>query len=547
MLAELAIDDLVLIVEARLQFGAGLNVITGETGAGKSLLAQAIGLLMGQRASDDLVRTGAERALVQALFEDDEGSVAVAREVPLGGRSRARVDGLLSSASVIESILAQRVAFYGQLEHTRLLQLGEQLRFFDALAGAAVTAAGDDYRRAYGAAQTANSAAAEVAGDEHQRQRDLDQLRFEVAEIEAAALQPGEDESLADERRRLRSAERLLERVGGAFALLGGEGDEPTGVSAVRSAERLLAEAADLDPRLLAHAERLGKLHGELDDSAQQLRDYLEQLDLDAARRDQIEQRWDQLRGLMRKYGESADAVLAYGAEAAARLLRLEAATGDATALAAAADEARAAALGAAKRLHEARVAAAADVAALVTEELRRLAMPEARFVVDVVARGAEWPALSTRGGDEVEFSFSANPGVPLRPLRDVASGGELARIMLALRSIVPLGDEVETLIFDEIDQGIGGFTASAVGERLAQLAGQRQVLCITHLPQVAAFAERHFAIAKAASGGETETSVREVAGEARLAELCRMLGADLDDRGAREHAEALLARAAAR
>ena len=547
MLAELSIDDLVLIAAARLEFSPGLNVITGETGAGKSLLAQAIGLLMGQKGGDELVRPGAERALVQALFENGDDALAVARELPRGGRSRARMDGLLSSAAAVEDALRRRLAFYGQLEHTRLLQLERQLDLLDAAVADEVEPLKSAYVGAYALARALTRELDDLRGAGRDRERELDMLRYQVAEIEAAEVEPGEDERLAIDRERARHAGKLLERTGGALALVAGE-SEAAALDGVRVAQRLVDEAAVLDESLAPLAERLGALTVELDDLSAALRDYIDGLDVDAGHRDALELRFDKLKALMRKYGGSADEVLAYLEEARTRLSALEEFAADEQSLVARVSASQDDAVRAAARLSAARRRLAPQVARRIEEELRSLAMPHATFVVDVTPRGDGWDGLGPSGADEVEFVFGANPGVPPRPLRETASGGELSRAMLAIRGLVNLGDDVETLIFDEVDTGIGGVTAAALGERLRRLAGRRQVLCITHLPQVAAFADRQFAIAKQSDVGEgtTETVVRLVEGEERLAELCRMLGAAPDDDAARSHAESLLARAAA-
>src|SRR5665647_2271815 len=390
MLAELAIDDLVLIAAARLEFSPGLNVITGETGAGKTLLAQAIGLLMGQKGGDELVRPGAARALVQALFESDGDTLAVARELPRGGRSRSHMDGLLSSAAAVEEALRARLAFYGELEHSRLLQLERQLDLLDGAAPAELA----PLQEAYAAA-------------------------FEEARSLSRRLQ------------------ELRERGGGALQQLAGE-NEAAALDAVRVAQRLVGEAAALDEALGPAAERLDGLAAELDDLAAVLRAYLDDLDDDPAHRDALELRYDRLKGLMRKYGNSADAVLAYAEESRRRLAALEQFEADEGALAARVETARAAALAAAGRLSAARRRLAPAVAARVERELRGLAMPHATFSITVSARAEGWDALGSRGADEVEFLFGANPGVPPRPLRETASGGELSRAMLAIRGGTP-------------------------------------------------------------------------------------------------------------
>jgi DNA repair protein RecN (Recombination protein N) len=547
MLAELSIDDLVLIAAARLEFSRGLNVITGETGAGKSLLAQAIGLLLGQKGGDELVRPGAGRALVQALFESGEEELAVAREIPRGGRSRARMDGLLSSAAAVEDALRRRLAFYGQLEHTRLLQLERQLDLLDGAVAAEVEPLKAAYTEQFAEARALTRELDELRGAGRDRERELDMLRYQVDEIEAAGVEPGEDERLAVDRERARHAGKLLERTGGALALLAGE-SEAAALDGVRVAQRLVDEAALLDESMAPLAQRLGALTAELDDLAAALRDYIDTLDVDAAHRDALELRYDKLKALMRKYGGSADEVLTYLEVARERLTALEEFAADESSLVSRVTAAQDAAVAAAVRLSETRRRLAPQVAARIEEELRGLAMPHATFAIEVAPRGEGWDGLGSSGADDVEFIFGANPGVPPRPLRETASGGELSRAMLAIRGLITLGDDVETLIFDEVDTGIGGVTAAALGERLRRLAERRQVLCITHLPQVAAYADRQFAIAKESDPGEgvTETVVRRVEGEERLAELCRMLGASPGDGAARSHAESLLARASA-
>ena len=545
MLAELSIDDLVLIAGARLELAAGLNVITGETGAGKTLLTQGIGLLLGQKGEESLVRPGAEQAVVQAVFDDDGETLSVARRITRGGRSRAFLDGLVSSLPAVEAALRQRVAFYGQLEHARLLQLDRQLDLLDAWAGAPVTALLDEYGAAWSAAQGLSRELQALRGAGRDRERELDLLRFQIDEIEAAAVTPGEDELLRTERERLRHSEKLVERVGGAIALLADE-SAAGGLDALRTAERLLAEAEGLDPGLAGPAARLVGLTAEADDLLDLLRAYLDDLDVDPAHRDAVELRYDRLSLLARKYGGSADAVIAHAIAASERLVALERLAADESDLVAKLDHAQAQAVTLGARLSAARAAAAPAFAAGVTGELRGLAMPHVRFDVVLQPRGDGLAALGPRGADEAEFVFSANPGVPPRPLRETASGGELSRAMLAIKSLVHLGHDVRTLIFDEVDTGIGGVTATVLGERLAALAAATQIICITHLPQVAVFAERHFVIAKLADAqaDTTETVVSEVVGDERLDELVRMLGGETGDRAAREHARALLERA---
>lgn len=545
MLAELSIADLVLIAQARLELSPGLNVITGETGAGKTLLAQAIGLLMGQKGGEDLVRVGAERATVQAVFADGEELLAVARELPARGRARAYVSGLASSAAVVEEVVRDRVAFYGQLEHARLLHLERQLDLLDEAAGENVARLLVTYGEAYAGARELERRLQELRRAQQDRERELDLLRFQIEEIERAKVEPGEDARVAQERDRLRHAGRLLERVGGAVAFLGGE-TEASGLDGLRGARGLVADAASWDAALAPLGERLDGLVAEAEDVAFALQAYLEEIDADPAHRDRVELRHDELTALRRKYGATADDVLAHLARARTRADELERGGEEQDTLREQTRAAWEAAVTAAARLTEARRKHAPRFAAAVARELRALSMSHARFEVALSSRGEGVAGLGPRGADEVEFLFSANPGTALRPLRDTASGGELSRAMLALKSVATLTADVGTLIFDEVDTGIGGVTATGLGERLARLASRTQIVCITHLAQVVAFADRHFAIAKVSDpqAATTETVVRRVEGEERVDELCRMLGASASDPAARAHAESLLARA---
>lgn len=547
MLAELSVENLLLIASARLPLIPGLNVVTGETGAGKTLLAQALGLLMGERADADLVRNGADRALVQALFEDGEGSVAVGRDIPRAGRSRAYLNAMLSSAAVVEQTVRERVAFYGQLEHARLLHLDHQSEVLDSAAPEVLPPLAVAFEAGFAEARRLERRLAELQAAAREREREIDLLGFQVREIEAAAVEPGEDERIAAERARLRNADKLLERVGGTLQQLAGETDASM-LDQLRAAARLLDDAAACDAVLQEPAGRLRALIAEAEDVAYGLQGYVESLEVDPEHRDGIERRHDQLADLKRKYGGDLREVLSFAAEAGGRLDELRRESDDMTSLDAELEQARSRAVEAAAALSSARREAAGPFADRVRDELRELAMPHARFQVEVRARGDGYAALARQGADEVEFLFSANPGMPLRPLRETASGGELSRAMLAIKSVVSGSGEVATLIFDEVDTGIGGVTAVGLGERLARLAAVTQIVCITHLPQVAAFAGRHFAITKLSdpAAGTTETVVRQVEGEERLAELCRMLGASPQDAGARRHAEELLMRAGA-
>ena len=506
---------------------------------------------MGQKGGDELVRPGAARALVQALFENGDETLAVARELPRGGRSRARMDGLLSSAAAVEDALRRRLAFYGQLEHTRLLQLERQLDLLDGAVADEVEPLKAAYVEAYARARALTRELDDLRGAGRDRERELDMLRYQVGEIEAAERRAGRGRAPGASTASGRGTPASCSSAPAARSPCWPASPRPPPWTACAWRSASSDEAALLDESLAPLAERLGALTVELDDLAAALRDYIDGLDVDAAA--------PRRPGAALRQAQGADAQVRRLGRRGARLPRGGAQPGSPPLEEFAADEESLVARvdggagrgGRRRRAAERRRGGGSPrrSRARIEEELRGLAMPHADVRASRSRRAATaGTASGRRGADDVEFVFGANPGVPPRPLRETASGGELSRAMLAIRGLVTLGDDVETLIFDEVDTGIGGVTAAALGERLRRLAERRQVLCITHLPQVAAFADRQFAIAKESDVGEgtTETVVRLVDGEERLAELCRMLGAAPDDEAARSHAESLLAKASA-
>ena len=481
---------------------------------------------------------------MQALFESGDETLAVAREIPRGGRSRARMDGLLSCAAAVEDALRRRLAFYGQLEHTRLLQLERQLDLLDGAVADEVEPLQERLHRGLRSARGRSRASStSCAAPDREREREIDMLRYQVDEIEAAGVEPGEDERLAVERERVRHAGKLLERTGGALTLLAGE-SEAAALDGVRVAQRLVDEAAPLDESLAPLAQRLDGLTAELDDLAAALRDYLDTLDVDPAHRDCARAALRQAQGAhaqVRRLGRRGTGVsrggpcAAVGARGVRGRRRVAGGQGHGGA-----------ARGGGRRRSPERRRGGGSPPASPRASRRSCAASPCRTPASSsrsTPRGEGWEALGAAGADEVEFLFGANPGVPPRPLRETASGGELSRAMLAIRGIVTLGDDVETLIFDEVDTGIGGVTAAALGERLA--ASPSAARCSASptcrrwrpSPTASSRSSRRATPAPAA----TETVVRRVEGEERLAELCRMLGAAPDDEAARSHAEGLL------
>lgn len=558
MLHELRVENLLLMERAELRLAPGLNMLTGETGAGKTLLAHALDLLLGGRARKGIVRPGAEEAYVEGVFAlpaELAGSerlpagaeeIVLARRVWPDGRTRAYVCGRSATLADLQALGAALLSFYGQHEHRKLMLHAAQLDVLDAFCGprqgelrARVNAAYEDVRER----RRGLDALRERAGA---RERELDLLGFELQEIEAAAPSIEEAAELVARRDRLRHVEALR-----AAARAGAEAIAPeagTGVAELlASATQELEPAAVIDPRLAPAAERMAGLRYEAEDVAAELRGYLAGLEDGSGEAsiglEAVEERLAVLHRLERKYGGGLDEVLAHAEQCRARREELEhaeealeAGEGELVAAQRTLDELAA-------RVSAARRAAAPELAGAVRAQLADLAMAEARFEIGL---GDRPEGCGPRGTDTIEMLIAPNAGSRLAPLREVASGGELSRVMLALLSVAhgaPEGDRETSpmLVFDEIDAGIGGHTARAVGERLRELAGGRQILCITHLPQVAALAERHFTIAKDATLTPATTTVTSLKGDAVVGELVRMLGGADADQAASEHARELL------
>ncbi len=549
MLHELRVENLLLIERAELRLRPGLNVITGETGAGKTVLASALDLLLGGKARQGLVRPGADEAYVEGVFElptelrealgdrlaADAEELVLARRVSAEGRSRAYLGGRSCAVTDLRDVAAGLIAFYGQHEHRKLTLASAQLELLDGACGPEHGAARAAYARTLARVRALERSLDELRERAGARDREIDLLHFEIAEIEAADPSEAEEAELVARRDRLRHVEALRAAAfGGAEALAPDDGLGVTGLLAAGGAG--LEGVDGVDPALDGIGERWRALAIEASELGRELRAYGEELESEPGELDTIEQRLAVCDRLKRKHGGTLTAVLAYAQRCRERRdeldgveVALEAAT---AALAAARDEleARSAAL------REARRAAAPVLAAAVRERLAGLAMETASFEIALEPRDEPGPT----GADVVEFRIASNPGVPAGPLREIASGGELSRVMLALLGVANDGSGA-TLVFDEIDAGIGGQTARAVGAQLRELAAGRQLLCITHLPQIASLATQHFSIAKDVTVEPPVTSVRTLAKGEVVGELVRMLGAAEDDVAARRHAKELL------
>ena len=542
MIRFLSVSHLAVIDRLELEFAPGLNVLTGETGAGKSILVGAVGLLVGGRASADLVRTGEETAAVQAIFEKpDGGEVIVRREVSSQGRSRAFVDGALVTSAALRDAAGSLVDLHGQHEHQVLLDPTAHLDLLDEFSG--LTPSRDGVAAAFRAWQHVRDERARLAASEQQKASRAEFLAFQLAEIDKIAPQPGEDEELATTRQVLANADRLQRLCAEAYTSLY-EGDEAA-LTALAATWKRVAELAALDPKFTPYVESRDTIKPQLEDLAFFLRSYSENIDASPARLQEIEDRLALLERLKRKHGPTLADAIQKGDALRRELHDIEHATERAAELDAELDRVRKDYLRVAGELSTKRRAAAREFSRTLEKALADLAMAktrcEVRFAED--SGEAQW---SDRGLDQAEFYISPNPGEDVRPLARIASGGELSRIMLALKTLagVNMSDAPgKTLIFDEVDAGIGGAVADVVGARLRLLGDRFQVLCITHLPQIAAYGGTHFRIEKAVKAGRTSTTVTRVEGIEREAEIARMMGgADVSASvlaGAREMIEA--------
>lgn len=569
MLEEIDIRNFAVAEHVRVRLAPGFNAITGETGAGKSIIVDALGLLLGGRADPDVVRAGAATARVEGVFrldgppdealvealadagiEPEDGALIISREVPRQGRAVARVNGRAAVQSALAALGRRLVDVHGQADQLSILRPAEHLGYLDRYAGL------DEQRAVVAALATElRGVRAEVrrlTEDDRERARRQDRLAYEVQEIDDAALRDGEEEALREERRLLANAEDLARLADAAHAALTGGGRAASAVDALGAAAENLAQLTRLDERMADTAALAEALQSQAYDLARDLRDYREGVEHNPHRLEQIEERLGLIATLKRKYGATVAEVLAYAERARAELGDLETSEERLERLRAADQELVGRLADAATSLSVARRAAALDLAAAVRSEIADLCLSGGRFAVRIARRqdpdgvpvtlpldemlgdaeedephgGAPVTVAFDRTGvDRLEFYVTLNPGEPLRPLARVASGGETARLMLALKTILGAADSVPTLVFDEVDVGIGGRSGQVVGEKLAGLGRHHQVLCITHLPQVAARAARHLAVIKRVEGDRTFTEVRDLEGADRRQELAAMLG----------------------
>ncbi|MCM3887586.1 DNA repair protein RecN [Frankia sp. R82] len=579
MLEEIRIRGLGVIDDAALDLAAGLTVVSGETGAGKTMIVQGLGLLTGGRADYGLIRPGVERAFVEGrlvipldsgvaarvreaggdLDEDPGGAVLVlGRTLSAEGRSRAQVAGRSVPASLLGEIAEDLIAVHGQSEAQRLLRPSTQRDALDRFAGETVAKPRSRYAAVYAELARVSRALTEITERSREREQEAELLRIGLAEVERVEPDPGEDVTLAAELSRLEHAETLVRAARTAHAALLSDpasgSDEPGGVDLVSVARRVIDGDADLDPELAALGARLTEIGMLLTDLAADLVSYAEGIDADPVRLADAQDRKAALTSLTRAHGTDIDGVLAWADQAGRRLLELDGSAESVESLTARRDELITELAGLAAEVSAARLAAADRFGEAVAAELAGLAMPRARVQAAVSQRDdpaglpldARTVAYGPSGVDDVELRLVPHPGAPARPVHKGASGGELSRVMLAIEVVLAAADTGSTMVFDEVDAGVGGRAAVEIGRRLARLARTHQVICITHLPQVAAFADRHLVVHKADDGSVTRSGVITLDDAGRVRELSRMLAGQENSSLARGHAEELLAAAAA-
>jgi DNA repair protein RecN (Recombination protein N) len=551
MLTELRIRNLAIIESLELHFGPGLIVLTGETGAGKSIILDALEMLLGARADATIIRQGADFTLVEGVFRidervrpaihaileregllEDENYLTLGREVRREGRNIARVNGRSVNLGLLKELGSYLIDIHGQSEHLSLLNPRAHIQLLDRYADLEKPL--QAYRQAYRNLQALRQELEELRRMQADAERRTEMLRFQLEEIEAARLKPGEDEELRRERNRLANAEALAESAQQALSLLDeGLPDAPSALDLLGQAGRLLERLAHLDPSQATLSQNLLTIEETLSDVTRALRTYLENIEFNPRRLEQVEERLDLIQRLTRKYGGSIEAVLKRAGQIREELERIETVSERLEALqkqeASLLEELARQALA----LSQARERAAQALSQNIEAELNDLRMSQARFSVAFQTRPhpqglpvrGEHLSFDSNGIDQVEFLIAPNPGEGFKPLVKIASGGETARLMLALKNVLARADEIPILVFDEIDQGIGGRVGLTVGQKLWSLARHHQVFCVTHLPQLAAFGDQHFRVQKIIQGERTYTQVEELEGEQRLLELSQMLG----------------------
>lgn len=553
MLSLLHIENIALIDQADISFGPGFNVLTGETGAGKSIIIDSISAVMGERTSRDLIRTGEKSALVTAIFRDlpdlpwfqengvgpdENGELILSRKIQADGKNICRVAGKPCTVVQLKALGGQLIDIHGQHDGQQLLDETCHLGYLDSFG--LLGSDGEDYRAEYQKLAELRREIAALQMNEAEKARRIDALQYQIAELERAELRPGEEEELDERKKILRSADQLMAAVEGAYSAVFGDEDRDGAASLLAEAESTVARVADFSGELSQLSESLADLRYGAEDAAERLRDLRDSFDFSPHELDEVESRLDLLYRLKKKYGSTTQEMLEYLERSRAELDRIEVAEDTILKL----EKKRAKLLEKVKKkaedLSKKRQSAAQILKERIEGELRQLDMPKVRFETEFLPKSGDL-GLDETGMDEVRFLMSANVGENLKPIAKVASGGELSRIMLALKNVLAENDSIMTLIFDEVDTGVSGRAAGKVAEKMSRLSQSCQVLCVTHLAQIAAMADSHYSVQKEEKDGRTYTNVRTLDREGRQQELARLTGGVHTSAAILEGAEELL------
>ncbi len=565
MLKELNIKNFAIIDQLRVEFAPGLNVFTGETGAGKSIVVDALNLALGERASADLIRTGFQEAVVEAAFElnshgpfeaaallAEQGirtepgeDLVVRRMLAASGKNKVYINGSLANLSTLSALGAMLADIHGQHEHQSLLSLERQMDMLDAFGG--LGSLREAVAQTYQRLQDVRRELANLEAGEHDRAQREDMLRYQKNEIEAAQLKPGEDETLAQEQKLLANFEKLAGLAASVDeALYSSEG---AALSGLKKATVALRDIASIDSRLSGALELCEAGKVQIEEAAREVSSYRDRVDFDPRRLEEIGDRLDIIQKLKKKYGNTIQEIIDFGSRAADELGRMERSGDDIERLKSEIGKLKTELSAATQDLTKRRSAAAKDLEKKVEGQLAHLGMKKTTFSVKITQEPGEDTLdglkAGPRGADRVEFLISPNPGEEPKPLARIVSGGELSRIMLALKTILVEGDRIPTLVFDEVDAGIGGAVAEEVGKKLRKISEKRQVFCITHLPQIASMATHHYGVAKLVKKERTSTEVRLLGPKERLEEIARMLGGKTITDATIRHAEEMIERGA--
>ena len=553
MLSLLHIENIALIDQADISFGPGFNVLTGETGAGKSIIIDSISAVMGERTSRDLIRTGEKSALVTAIFRDlpdlpwfqengigpdENGELILSRKIQADGKNICRVAGKPCTVVQLKALGGQLIDIHGQHDGQQLLDESCHLGYLDSFG--LLGADGEEYRTEYQKLAELRRQIAALQMNEAEKARRIDTLQYQIAELERAELRPGEEEELDERKKILRSADQLMAAVEGAYGAVFGDEDRDGAASLLAEAESAVARVADFSGELSQLSESLADLRYAAEDAAERLRDLRDSFEFSPHELDEVESRLDLLYRLKKKYGSTIQEMLEYLERSRAELDRIEMAEDTILKL----EKKRAKLLEKVKKkaeeLSKKRQAAAQTLKERIEEELRQLDMPKVRFETEFLPKSGDL-GLDETGMDEVRFLMSTNVGENLKPIARVASGGELSRIMLALKNVLAENDSIMTLIFDEVDTGVSGRAAGKVAEKMSRLSQTCQVLCVTHLAQIAAMSDSHYSVQKEEKDGRTYTNVRTLDREGRKQELARLTGGVHTSAAILEGAEELL------